>query len=286
MTWHAFFDESGTSAADHWLVVAGYLFDDRNRLELDGKWRSMLADSIDAKGNSLPYFHMGDCAHNTKVFRHFTRIQCDQIARRAIASIVEHMEFGFAVSIDKRLASSIPTDGLFSSPYSFACWQCLMSVRRWADERKYSGDVVYYFENGHESRAEADRLMKEIFSEPTLRKAYRVVQHGFHNKGEVRLLQCADILAWQWFIQAKKMEALGIKDPRNCAVPVRKEFAALILQKQERYVMQIFDAMQIRSLANFHALQKFKRNWRSVISMGDELIFDLLKNIGSGRNQS
>lgn len=226
MTWSAFFDESGTHHESEWIVLAGYIFDDEQFSALDRKWKGMLESSKDSEGKSLPYFRMSDCAHNTGVFKNFTALQCDRIAREAISLITDHMTFGFAVSIDKKFAHLIPREELYDSPYSFACWTCLLSVRRWADQNEYTGDVAYFFEQGHDSQREADRLLARLFSKPQLKTAYRAKGHGFYDKRKVRPLQCADILAWHWYTFSKKTRKADITDVREREVPIRKDFSA------------------------------------------------------------
>jgi hypothetical protein len=248
VTWSAYFDESGTDDGCDVFTLGGYVFTDEQFTAIDGKWKGMLESHRDSKGNQLPYFHMASCAHNAKVFKDFSSDQCDQIAREAIGLIVDHMEMGFAVSIEKKFEHLIPTHDIYTSPYTFACWNCLMSVRRWADERNYHGPVVYFFEQGHDSQAEADRIMSEIMSKPELKKVYRAAGHGFYDKREVRPLQCADVLAWQFFTHIKKSRKAGIYDLRNVSVPARKDFAAL-LAKKEKYIFQTYDEPQINALA-------------------------------------
>lgn len=213
VTWHAYIDESGTTSEDEWLVLAGYIFDDKQFAALDGKWADMLASHPGADGTPLPYFHMSSCAHNTKVFKKYSRPQCDVVAREAIGLIREHMSHGFAVAFEKRHAHLLPQPDLplYSSLYSFACWTCLLMIHDWLKQQiAHSDDVLYFFEQGHESQTEASNLMTNIMALPDLREFYHCIGHGFYDKRTVRPLQCADILAWQWLTQCKRTRRQGI----------------------------------------------------------------------------
>lgn len=277
VTWSAYFDESGTDAGNDWLVVAGYIFDDEQFVSVDAKWADMLKSHKDADGNTLPYFHMASCAHNQKVFAKFTKAQCDQIARQAIGIVVDNLGFGFAVSVEKKWQHLIPRHEFYDSPYSFACWLCLQAVSRIADMQKYYGDVLYFFEQGHESQGEADMMMKRIFANPSLKLAYRSAGHGFYDKRKVRPLQCADMLAWHWLTHSKKYRRAGIEDLRNTIVPIRADFQALLGRKpHEHYQMQVYDEFEIK-LYFLYALYVLKKKWRRVFALGEELITDTLR---------
>jgi uncharacterized protein DUF3800 len=275
VTWRAYFDESGTDEESEWIVLAGYMFDDKQFVELDAKWKSMLDSHRDSDGKTLPFFHMSSCAHNQKVFKRFTRDQCDIIAREAIGLIVDHMSYGFAVSIEKRFAHLIPTGNLTFSAYSFACWQCLMAIRKWADTENYRGDVLYFFEQGHDSEHEADKLMIDIFKQTELQSVYRSSGHGFYDKRKVRPLQCADILAWQWLTHSKRMKREGISDPRGAITSCRKDFGALV-KHNKRYNFQIYDEKQIRALKRHMDLNMFREHWRHAFwGLTEQPLFDL-----------
>jgi hypothetical protein len=128
------------------------------------------------------------------------------VATNAIDLIKTHAVRGIAISIEIEFGHLIPKWNLFSSPYTFACWSALQGVRHWANERNYVGGVSYFFESGHASQGEANRIMQKIFEEPELNQVYRYSSHEFSDKTKVLPLQCADLLAWQWFTQTKRIK--------------------------------------------------------------------------------
>jgi len=179
--------------------MAGYIFEKDNCIRLDEKWKYML------ETNGLPYFRMSLCAHGNGVFKNLTLEERISVQTRAIELIKEYMAYGFVISIDTRFAHLIPTFGMYKNVYTFACWQALIGARRWMDKIRYSGNVAYFFESGHDSQTEANRIMQQIFTEPRLKKSYRYSSHTFADKVMVRPLQCADLLAWQWFTHQRRL---------------------------------------------------------------------------------
>ena len=243
----AFFDES--KEGKRWLCVSGYIFEAEKFLVLDSGWKDML-------GN-LPYFRMSECNAAQGVFKGMTDPECDIKARRAIQLIKQNMSDGIAVSIDMRFADLIPKLGAYKSAYTFACWQCLMGVRTWIQRTKYQGDMAYFFEAGEDSEGEADEIMKGIFRNAELRRAYRYIDHSFADKEKMRGLQCGDLLAWQWLRHVQRMEQ---------GKPDRGDFNALM---EREHHFQHYDEKQIRWLKNGVAVQEWKRKNLSILRLGE-----------------
>jgi hypothetical protein len=92
---------------------------------------------------------------------------------------------------------------------------CLAAVQSWIKESQINGKVAYFFESGHENQIDANKIMKRIFDDSTLRQSYRYVAHAFVQKEEIRPVQAADILAWlhrNYVIRAFKGNNIARKD--------------------------------------------------------------------------
>ena len=208
-----YLDES-ESDNHRWLIVAGWAFSKEGREALHREWFALLS----AWG--LPYFHMGPCTHGNPPFDRFTDPERDVIARQFFEVLKRHAIVGFASSYDLRLAHLCPhavnAEGkrLFHvTPYSLSCYWALLFAKNWADKIDYRGRIAYFFEAGHQSKQQANRLMGEIFSAPALKDIFRYGGHGFVIKQESAAVQCADILAWQWSKNVKE-RAHGNMKPR------------------------------------------------------------------------
>jgi hypothetical protein len=213
----AYFDESYAAGGSQVLVVAGYLFEKDVARELDLKWKETLFRYKD-----LPYFHMVDCAHGNDPFDRLCRKECDAIAREMIALIRDHALFGVAVAVSERDYNELFPEGGWrpmGDVYSYSCWTALTAIYGWILKNQFDGEIAYFFEAGHRSQPKANAIMKNIFDSPNLRSDYRYAAHGFRAKQCLRLLQTADILAWQHFSDIKKIISGKAR---------RKDFAALI----------------------------------------------------------
>jgi hypothetical protein len=99
----------------------------------------------------------------------------------------------------------MPDSPEIGSPYSFCAHVCLTAVHAWANKKQYNGDVAYFFESGHPSQSEANDIMNRLFQIPGMKEGHRYASHAFADKQKVRALQAADLIAWQWFTDRKRI---------------------------------------------------------------------------------
>lgn len=214
---HAYFDESGTHAGSPVLCVAGYAFWKRDARLLSKEWEKVL------NMYNLPYFHMVDCAHGNKLFSNLSLQQRIDVSKSLIEIVKNRAAIGFAVSVDTSAYNELmPEWAPAKSAYAF-CARCVIDeMGKWFYKTNFHSKSAYFFEAGHESRAEAEQLIVGVLNNPfnTMKDVhYGYVAHSFIQKEEAPAVQAADILAWQW--------ATDIKHKNN-AKPRRKDFANLL----------------------------------------------------------
>jgi hypothetical protein len=229
-----YFDESGSHDGSPALCVAGYLFEKEHCKALDLGWKAVLDQY------KLPFFHMTDCAHNQWPFDHLSRDECIEAEKAMIALINEHAELGVAIAVNEQdYWHLFGPNSPGGSPYSFCCWQVLAGIRNWIQKNNFEGEISYFFEAGHASQSEANRIMSRIFTDPGLRAGYHYASHSFVDKEKLRPLQTADILAWQWHTQMKRwlkndhrrradFQALAAKPRHEMFIGNRKNLARVI----------------------------------------------------------
>jgi Protein of unknown function (DUF3800) len=209
--YQAYFDESGSHAGSHVLCVAGYVMEKRQARKLSRDWMAVLH----AKG--LPYFRMSECAHGNGPFSRLSKSDRIAVAKRVIEIIKGRTILGLAVTLNSdEFRSLMQFHPLIGGPYSFAAHMVLTGVNTWIERNNIQGKVAYFFEAGHESRPEANRIMAEIFSHENLKNEYRYGGHAFVEKEEAPAVQAADLLAWQWYTD-KRHEMEGRPRRKDCA---------------------------------------------------------------------
>ncbi len=215
-TVHAYFDESGSHKGSPILCVAGYAFQKRDARLLGKDWASVL------KKYGLPFFHMVDCAHGSESFKILSLQQRIMVETSLIKIVKRYAAHGFAVSVDvKAFEEVMPSWGPANSPYAF-CARCIIDeIGRWFFKTGFRGRSSYFFEAGHESRHEAEKVVGSVLTNPLSKVSdvhYGYVAHSFVLKTESAAVQAADLLAWQWATDVKHQMT---KRPR------RKDFESL-----------------------------------------------------------
>lgn len=213
---HAFFDESGSHAGSPVLCVAGYTFQKRATRMLAKDWAAVL------KRYDLPFFHMVDCAHGSGHFAELSRPERIKVATALIDAVKRHAAHGFAVSVDvEAFRDLMPEWGPTISAYAF-CARCVIDeIGRWFFRTEFRGKSAYFFEAGHESRSEAEKVVGAVLTNPLHKMNdvhYGYVAHSFILKQESAAVQAADILAWQWATDVKHQMS---------GRPRRKDFESL-----------------------------------------------------------
>lgn len=216
----AYFDESGTHGGSPAMCVAGYIYDRKNSVQIDKKWKAVL-DKY-----NLPYFHMVDCAHGNRPFNRLTKEECINAAKDMIGIINEHASFGqYALVVKSIFDDKMHPHNPWKSAYTWCCYMALQGVGEWCDRVNYQGKVAYFFESGHRFQAQANNLLDAISRSEAFRQRFRYGSHTFADKKCLRPLQSADMLAWHAVNNVKR----ALRGEHT----FRKDFAELI--KKETY---------------------------------------------------
>lgn len=219
---NAYFDESigsvkmvhprdGSRLVIGTICIAGYLVKAEQAKRLSEEWQAIL----DKFG--LPYFHMVDCAHGNDVFAALDKRDRIQVAARMIGIIKRRTMRGIGISLNVNQFTALmpPDHPLIKTPYTLCARGLLDGVQEWIEANNYTGDVAYFFEAGHASQPEANRLMQVVFGDPKLRKALRYAGHSFVPKEQSAGVQAADLLAWQFHTETRRQIERADRPPRK-----------------------------------------------------------------------
>jgi hypothetical protein len=212
--------------------VAGYSFTSANARKLDEKWKAML------RRFELPYFRMSACNANMYPFDKLSAQQCIDVATEAIGLIKEFALVGYAVTVDQHAFDRIVTrNGFVSTPYEFCALLCLVSAREITHH--LSSRMAYFFEAGFPHQGVANNMMNRIFTDT--KEWYKYKSHSFVDKIDCRPCQAADLLAWQWYKQAKRAEQ-GKTVPRGDLFALLEGPQHMVLHADARILQEMVDA--------------------------------------------
>lgn len=211
----AYFDESGSHGGSSILCVAGYIFRKSAAIKLGHEWRKVL------RWKKLPYFHMVDCAHGNGPFANLTKDERIAVETKMIDIIKRYAVQGISVTVDPVEYASFPGKlptklGLYDNAYAFCAQAILAGVSEFIERNPRIGRMHYFFEAGHESRPQADEIMRAMFAVPKHKQDFRYAGHSFVEKPDAPQIQAADLLAWQWYTD-RRHQREGKPRRKDCA---------------------------------------------------------------------
>lgn len=209
----SYFDETNTHKGAESLCVGGYIFYKEDAEEQAKRWAVLLS-----KWN-LPFFHMVDCAHNSGVFSHLDKADCDKAAREAIQIIKDTANAGIGVTVsESEYLEIVPATKSFGSAYDVCARDVNTGVAAWIEDAEFKGYMHYYFEEGTNTEANASFCISEMVRDDEIRKEACYDGHSFVPKIRSPGVQAADILAWHIGQDSKR---------RRQGRPMRKDFESL-----------------------------------------------------------
>jgi hypothetical protein len=207
-----YFDESGDlDDSPGVFCVSGYFIETEAAKAMDAEWLAVL------EKYQLSFFHMVDCAHGNAEFQHLSKVERDQVVRDLIGLIKKYTLEGFSI-----LAKSDSYKSHLEAPdvYSDCASGCVRAVQSFLKMNRVEGSVAYFFESGHKNSSTAYSYVGPLLK----RDVDSVV---FAPKQQVRLLQAADLLAWQSTKYAKDYFYARIRGEEPKRAP-RKDFLSLM----------------------------------------------------------
>lgn len=257
-----FYLDESESGDGRWLCVAGWMFAKEAREALHAEWSRLLTKW------RLPYFRMTDCAHGNGPFADHDRDARIEIQKRFFEPLKRLAVVGFASSYDLKLAYLCPTAsddlGKFHvTPYTLCCYWALLHAKQWADAAGFDGRIAYFFEAGHASQSQANRMMGQVFSNPRLREIFRYAAHSFVEKRQSAAVQCADILAWQWGKNVKD-RAARIMKPRADLVALLEAIPCQTVHFNELVIRGFLEVIQKHADEGAISAQSLNAYWASI----------------------
>lgn len=201
-----YFDESGDfEAVPKVFCISGYFMRQEDAKALDSAWQQVLDEY------ELPYFHMVDCAHGNPPFEKLKEEgRCVEAEKRFIDLIKKYTLEGFSVVANGDHFDPTPED---PDIYSTCVSACLSALDVFLKSHRIDGQIAYFFESGHKNKGRA-------YSHVAAQINKSGASLTFADKKQIRLLQAADLLAWQ--------TTKYVKDRLSRKRPPRKDFMSLM----------------------------------------------------------
>lgn len=225
---NAYFDESERPGGI--FAVAGWAYDRRKAKKCRRDWNQLFQKYGEC--------HMTDLALKQRQFKGISDKEAHRLIQKAISIINNCASFGVAVSCNiHELEPILPKwiEG-FAGAYPVCCHVAMTALGGLVGEAE---QIAYFFESGHRHQNQAHKFMSRVLDAPELKESYRHFSHTFADKKDVKQLQTADILVWEW---AKFLDETALNEKRK----IRKSFEALITKGH--MVPEAFDPRYLKAV--------------------------------------
>jgi hypothetical protein len=247
-----YFDESGTLDEPPGIFcVSGYFIEVDAAKQMDAEWDKILAE------HSIPYFHMVDCAHGAGIFAGMPVEERSDVVKKLIDLIKTFTIEGYSI-----FASSDVFESSLGSPdiYSECVSGCVMALHQFLRMSRVEGDVAYFFEDGHKNKGNAYNHIAKNVKRPG-------DSVTFAAKEKIRLIQAADLLAWQSTKYAKDY-LYPMRDGKTPKRNPRKDFQSLMEHNHSFMHMGMRDGKKYMAI-ELWPLSKRSR-WSVDVSVNDD----------------
>ena len=193
-----YFDDSGTSAHDSVVVVAGYIGSLSQGEKFAREWRSHLSKF------NVTVMHRTDleCFHGE--FAGWTPEQRTEFVSKAQQIIKRRTYVAIGNAVIKADFERMFPDRLkrfCGGAYGFCAILCLARAKRWFDKAKQQDPIEWIFEAGTDGSGHIAHLFNALYANVQSRTDFRLSRWSFAGKDEPQL-QAADLIAYEVFKHA------------------------------------------------------------------------------------
>jgi hypothetical protein len=202
-----YFDESGTSAKEPAIGVAGYFGSCSQWDKFNVEWRNMLSEF------GLSEFHRTDIESRHLYVPGWTTKDRNRVVIQAQKIIKEFTYIGVGNAVIKADFEDVFPPVLkkyYGGPYGYCAFLCVARAKHWHENIKNKDGINWVFEAGAQGVEQFNILMKALYSDLELRQAFRVGTWSFAGK-DILPLQAADTIAYELnkFVHGQIIENRG-----------------------------------------------------------------------------
>jgi hypothetical protein len=193
-----YFDDSGTSAHDSVVVVAGYIGSVSQWQKFGQEWRSLLSEF------GVTVMHRTDLENYRGEFVGWTPETRNVFVNKAQQIIKRRTYVAIGKAVIKADFEEVFPDNLkrfYGGAYGFCAILCLARAKRWFDKTNLKDPIDWVFEVGTEGSGQISHLLNSLYTDVQMRTDFRLSRWSFADK-DVVPLQAADVIAYETFKHA------------------------------------------------------------------------------------
>lgn len=201
ITASAYFDDSGTDAANTAMVVAGFVADIDQWGKFNEEWNEVLCSY---GGGSFHAKVFDDARRGHGPYSKWQDSKRRQFFERLLGIIIRRTERSIGTVLQKPAYEAViqpiaQLNGYFGTPYVFCCFNCLHQTREWRAQYHPDVPVRYVFDEGHANQGQLTNAAN------MLKKHDRfMVDLTTDDDRKLAPLQAADLLAFELCSEARR----------------------------------------------------------------------------------
>lgn len=192
-----YFDDSGTSAKDSVVVVAGYIGSVVQWQKFDREWGSLLSKY------GVTVMHRADLESSWGEFVGWKPEKRKEFVKKAHQIIKRRTYVAIGTAVVKADFEELFPGILkrfYGGAYGFCAILCLSSAKAWFDKKHQKDPIDWVFEQGTEGSGQISLLFDAVSKNVKMRNDFKLGNWSFARKN-VLPLQAADVIAYEVFKQ-------------------------------------------------------------------------------------
>jgi hypothetical protein len=272
----AYFDAS--TKATGTFCVAGIAYGSDSAKKAEREWRSLFGNRI---------CHMTDMHGRHGEFANLGDGEGGELLKSAVRIIRRYASYGVAISLNLNdIQALLPTKAAkgseyilsgFRQAYGIGCHLAMHTLGRMVKVRgeRSEPSVAYIFESGDAFQAQSHQYISaSVQKGSVLRDIYSYRSHEYLEKAGARLLESADILAWEWATHIDRL---------NKGQHVRPSIEALMGDPDRHVADRVFAGRKFYGMhISKRGTERFMTFMRAILlARSSEEVFAILKRHSS-----
>jgi hypothetical protein len=198
----AYFDDSGTHDSSRIVLVAGVCGTEWQIKSLDRMWGKIIENPLCGEKDPLRRFHAYDCDNSIGEFLRWKRVETDYLWHQLQTAIIDSGVSSYGVACGREDWDSLITGNaraIYGNAEQMCIKNCFVRALHWAQTNAFDPEMTFVFDNRPSSVQREAQVVSHAFKTGRPGETPVVVETAFSSSKDVKLLQAADLIAWELY---------------------------------------------------------------------------------------
>jgi len=213
---NAYFDDSGTHETSTIVLVAGLMGTEGRLRGLDRAWKKHVDNPLDGAKPPLRRFHASDCFQSQGEFAGWKRVETDYFRHQLRKVIIDSGVSAYAAACLRKDWDELVIGDMRSilgTAEGFCIRNCFVKSLAWIRNATFDPEVTFVFDNRPSVVKRDAHAVFDAYQKQT--NDLSLVGISFLSSYDIRPLQAADMLAWEFYQYANDLSRSGDEVPQS-----------------------------------------------------------------------